>query len=130
VAGRVSGDAKSLLFTFWVAASRTLMRGRVTPSWVIGAPVVDRSVAAAAADCGTPLPSTHSRRSAIAPTTCGVAIDVPDFDPWSFVPVVTGASMPTPGAHQSVIALLLLNPAGLSLSSVAATVNVLGRQPG
>ena len=106
------------------------MRRRVTPSWVIGGPVADRSEAALETVIGTPLPSTHSRRSAIAPTTCGVAIDVPDFNPFAVGPVVTGASMLTPGAHQSVIALLLLNPAGLSLSSVAATVNVLGRQPG
>ena len=130
LAGRFSGDAKSLLFTLRVAASSTLIRGRDTPSWVMVVPVADRSAAAALIVCGTPLPSTHSRSSGIAPTACGVAMDVPDLFPCAVVPLVTGASMLTPGAHQSVIALLLLNPAGTSASSVAATVKVLGRQPG
>ncbi len=34
----------------------------------------------------------HSRRSANAPTTCGVAIEVPDLLPWAVLPVEIGAS--------------------------------------
>ena len=126
---KVSGKAKSLLLTFLVAASSTLIRFRVTPLRVTLTPVALRSAERAFSVIGTPLPSTHSRSSAIAPTTCGVAIDVPSLLPW-LLPVGTGASMLTPGAQKSRSALELVKLAGHVGVVGGADRERVGAQPG
>src|ERR1700712_494911 len=126
---KTSGKAKSLLLTVLVAASSTLIRLRVTPFRVTFVPVASRPAATGAWDCGMPLPSTHSRSSAKAPTTCGVAIEVPLLMPW-LLPVGTAASTLTPGAHQRRPELELVNEAGTSEASVAPIAIALGAQPG
>src|SRR4051812_26485860 len=124
-----SGEAKSLLLTVRVAASSTLIRFLVTPLRVTSTPVASRFAATAALLNGAPFPSTHSRSSANAPVTCGVAIDVPSLNPW-LSPVGIGASMLTPGAHQRSPALELVKLAGTSASLVAPIAKALERQPG
>ena len=82
-------------------------------------PVTLNRLATVALVIGTPLPSTHSRISDHAPATWGAAIDVPLSEAYVVGPGGTGATMPTPGAHQSVVTPELLKLATLSKSSVA-----------
>ncbi len=68
--------------------------------------------------------------SAQAPATCGDDIEVPLLGPEVSGPGGIAALMPTPGAHQSVVAPELVKPATLSASSVALIESTLDRHAG